>query len=207
MAESVLSADRPRLDVGAALLWCAGVLAGLMVHCGHADLRLAHPGLLLPACLWLLWPARGETTSRLQRCVWLCLIWMLLNASFEDWWRCQPPWEGTLYVSATVAPVGLMLLGHCVVLAKRKRASRELVYPPVVILGSVIVLGAHMLILLVVLRQWYGFGWERDAAVLGRVGLFAIVAIAFSPVANSHPARAGIGSIVALVLLARSIWP
>jgi hypothetical protein len=193
------------IDASLGLFWLAALLAGGVVHATDANLHLQHPVALLPACLWLLWPARNVTVKTIQVVVFLYLAWILFAGPFDVFWTF--PWLGDthLRVSSTVPMTGLIGAGW---LLRRRRGPgpyESSGFPAGALVWVVLLLAAHSGLLVGGLSRVYGFGWEQDQAVFGRIALGVIVLMGLSPVAAIVPARASLSVLFAIVFLARCV--
>jgi len=193
------------VDAGLGLIWLAALLAGGLVHATEADLRLEHPVTLLPACLWLLWPARNATVKTIQVVVFLYLAWIVFAGLFDVFWTL--PWLGEtrLRVSSTVPMAGLIGAGWLLHYRRGSDPYRSLGLPIGTLVWVVLLLVVHAGLLVIGLSHVYGFGWEQDRAVFGRIALGVIILAGLSPVAATVLARASLSILFAIVLLARCI--
>ena len=193
------------INLGSIFIWLAALLAAGVAYAADADLRLSHPALLLPTCLWLLWPARSSSVRQVQEVVFLYLMWIVFVACFDVLWTIPGPKNSSVRVSSTVLVAALVGLGQLVRRWQGVVRRRPWRFTSSALGWAVVVILAHAAFLLVLLRRFYGFGWEEDWAVLGRIGFCVIVLMGLMPVARAFVLRASLSFMAAMVLLARTL--
>ena len=181
------------------------MLVATTVYIVDADLRIAHPAMLLPACLWLLLPVRRKVIANVQAAVFLYLMWILFASAFEVFWTSTVSGDGVCRVSMTVPAVVLMGVGWLLRCVSGRSAIAGRFWIKRVLFGAAAVIAGHALFLWVLLRPVYGYGWEEDAAVFGRIGLCTIVLTGLIPVACSRAMRGSLALMMTAILLTRKL--
>jgi len=189
-----------RIDLGLILMWL-GVLVSIGVaHAADADLRVAHPLWLLPACLWLLWPARGRIASNAQTATFLYLVWLIHTAVFAV--SMTIPEIQTISLRASLHLPATALIGLGLLIDRRRRPAGGFGDGPGIghVLAAILLIAPHALFLFVLLRPFYGFGWESDLAVLGRLGSSVIVLVGAALLSRFWLLRASLACGIAAIL-------
>ncbi len=194
-----------RRDPGLVLIWLSALFAIVAVYLADADLRLDHPAVLLPMCLGLLLPVRRSGAASAQAAVFLYLMWLFFAAAFDVVWTVPSASDRLQRLSITVPAIILMGAGWALRRVLGFRFSMPCPNLTWALLLWVVVIGSHALFLRVLLWRVYGYGWEEDAAVFGRIGLLVIVLCGLGPLARCCAMRGSLALAAAIVLSIRSL--
>ena len=172
--------------IAAALVGAGILLAAWLARSKVAPTLLAHPAWLLPAGLWLLVPHRSAALRRMQDLVFLYISLALVTEAARLSWEI-----GSFRVSASVGCVALAGAGWVMQLLRGGRLDANRPVPPDGALTVAVgVLMVHALALGIVLRCWYGYGYEAGFAVAGRIALCIVWLGVATPLARARRARA-----------------
>ena len=208
--QSVRSQGKTRLPqnplnhLGAVLVALGVVVAAGTAALGDARLPVAQPLVLVPAALALLWPYDRPTGCRqVQGLVLLYLVFLVVCTAADVRWEilCGEQAQRSLRMSGAWPGLLLLAAGR---LAQKHRGDRVpfSVFPQdAPLLVAIGVLALHAVALTLLLWWHYGYGWEYDIQMSGRVGLCVVVAVLIVPLAHSPWPRAIVGILSALWLV------
>ncbi|HUW82170.1 MAG TPA: hypothetical protein VMZ31_05145 [Phycisphaerae bacterium] len=201
--ETQLCQDRPN-QLGAILVGLGVVVAAATVVLGGARLPVAQPLVLVPAALALLWPHDRPTgCHQVQGLILLYLVFLIISVAADVHWEIlyREQAERSLRVSGAWPCLLLLAAGR---LAQRRRGARVpfSVFPgDTPLFVAIGVLALHAVALTLLLWWHYGYGWEYEIQMFGRVGLCVVVAVLIVPLAHSPWPRAIVGILAALWLV------
>jgi hypothetical protein len=174
--------------IAAALVGTAILLAALLAGTRTPPSSLVHPTWLVPAGLWLLVPHRSASLRRMQDLVFAYISLVMVTEAARLSWEV-----GSFRVSASVVCVALAGAGWMVpVLRRDPRGVQRPVLPDGTLVVAAGVLAVHALTLGVVLHGWYGYGYEADIAVAGRVALCIVWLGLAEPLVKASGMRAAV---------------
>lgn len=191
------------IDLGLILMWLGSLLLIGLAHAADADLRVAHPLWLLPACLWLLRPVRGAIASSVQAATFLYLIWLTYAAVFAV--SMTTPDMKTISLRVSLHLPATALIGLGLLMNRRWRPGHLFSIEHVLL--AILLIAIHALFLLVLLHPFYGFGWESDRAVLGRLGGSVIVLAGAVTLSRSYWLRASLACGIAIMVAFGGLHP
>lgn len=200
-----MNAPAETINTGALLSWGAAILVCGCVYVNDTDLHTAHPWMLLPACIWLLWPAKTIPVLQVQTAVFLYLMWIIWAAAFNSFWTYSCPWGPTLRISNTLPAAVLIWTGYWLCRSGADSLRPGFCFNGWTLAVSVTLIVVHAGGLLILWRQCYGFGWEEDMKVLSRISLCTIVVMGMVPVERVYVLRSTLTAMLLLLLLVRSL--
>jgi len=166
---------RHRFRRVAGLLGFCVPIAGVLIACvvGKAWqplIRVEQPALLVAAGLWIVAPLRWRRAEVVQQITAFYLICVVVNELAERYLEFGFA-AVNLKVSASAVILSICAIGHALGRAGaegRGGCARacDLAGVWVLVVG---VIAGHMFVLWALLKVFYGYGYERDLHVLGRV--------------------------------------
>jgi len=166
------------------------------------------PVVLLLAVLYLMIPVTTAALVTLQQLIALYLFCIPVNEIMSQSLIISIG-NSTVDISYDIVVLALCLGGYTAAwLVNRSQLHPEASRPTVANawLCACTVIGVHMIVLAFMVKIYYGYGYERDLAVLGRLGLLVLLfALLWRPL-NSRLSRICVGlglAIYCVTLLAR----
>jgi hypothetical protein len=170
------SLDRVARGLGFALPILGVSTAGALAFVSRTPIPIEKPLVLVLGSLGLLVPLRGRYWAALQQAVAFYLVAVLFNMLHMGFLQLQIG-SRSMNVSYSVGPLLLCVIGYCCTRASTNDATRSpgLMGPLYPWIGALVVIVAHMVLLAVLLRKFYGYGYEHDWSVLGHLSLYFLL--------------------------------
>jgi hypothetical protein len=186
------------LDRFAACLVILGVLtAAVVTLLSETPIPIERPWLLAVASLFLFAPAQGPSARVLRKVVGLYLVSVLFNLAYPQYVAVTIA-STHVAISKSIGPlllcaIGRMLLNEPSESTRCDHAGLLMAW----IAGFAVVIG-HMIVLAMMLRFFYGYGYQGDLHVLGHLGLYFVLFLILWPLLD----RCAIRRVTGFILLA-----
>lgn len=155
----------------------AGIITATVACMSGGTVAIERPIVLLCGAAFILIKFRQSTSvSQLKKVVLLylvCISFNLANLQFVN-----VDFDDTkLRISSTLLPLAFLGVGflfNWISNAKRDNGTNGIFFPGSILASSVLIL-IHMLVLFLLLKRFYGYGYEHNIDVLGSITLYILV--------------------------------
>lgn len=157
----------------------AGIIGVTVVCMLRGTVEIERPIVLLCGAVFILVNFRRSTSvSQLQKVVLLYLVSISFNLANLQFVKMDFG-DIKLSFSSTLLPLAFLGVGYLInrISNAKRDNSKNSVFFPRSILASFVLILIHMLVLFLLLKRFYGYGYEHDVAVLGSLALYVLVSV------------------------------
>jgi len=181
----------PGIAVGVAILAC------VMCWCLERSISIEMPGILALGAVFLLIPLRSDGLASLQRIVCFYLLCIPINQlALQNMYIA-----GELHMSYSVPIAMLVVFG--LFFSTPKLDVQQSVKMSWII--AVAIIAVHLLVLLWMLKEFYGYGYGHDLEVLGHISLYLIVFFMLWPQLGYLRCRQALGLVLVVFYIGMTI--